>query len=164
MELKKNQSGLTIIEMLVIVVVISILAFLGWWAWSTAQQKNRDADRIATINETHAALVDYFRRETVMPASPESFDPVCQNDEGFLEELIISGDLDALPTDEVGKEYCYFDFGANNKTGAVIGIELEDTIVDNVCDFSEVEIDNWCGEGYYCLCQPYQLIETTVEQ
>ncbi len=64
---KKTTAGFTLLELLVVVSIISILLTLGAVAYSTAQQKGRDAKRRADIKalqsgfEQFHAQVGYYR-------------------------------------------------------------------------------------------------------
>lgn len=59
-KLKKNQKGFTLLELLVVISIIGILLALGAVAYSTAQQKGRDAKRRGDIKALQSGFEQYY--------------------------------------------------------------------------------------------------------
>lgn len=62
-----RQSGFTIIELLVVLIVIGILATLVITTYSGVQAKNRNSDRQATITSIQAELETYYAQYNMYP-------------------------------------------------------------------------------------------------
>lgn len=58
--LKKKQSGFTIVELLIVIVVIGILAAIVITTFTGVQKKGRDADRKSDINSLYGQVEVYF--------------------------------------------------------------------------------------------------------
>jgi prepilin-type N-terminal cleavage/methylation domain-containing protein len=54
--LKRNQSGFTIVELLIVIVIIGILAAITVVAYNNIQQRGRDAQRMQDLADTAKAL------------------------------------------------------------------------------------------------------------
>ncbi len=57
---KKNQSGFTLLEILVVISIIGILIVLGAAAFSVAQQRGRDARRRGDMKAMQNAFEQYY--------------------------------------------------------------------------------------------------------
>lgn len=66
--LKKRQSGFTIVELLIVIVVIGILATLVIVTFSGIQQKARDSQRQTDINAVDSHLEAYYAEHGVYPS------------------------------------------------------------------------------------------------
>lgn len=67
LRLNKQQSGFTIIELLIVIVVIGILAALVLNAFGNIQERARDTERKTDINAIHAQLEIYHADNGVYP-------------------------------------------------------------------------------------------------
>lgn len=65
--LKRKQSGFTIVELLIVIVVIGILAALVVTTFSGVQRKARNAERQSDINAIHTQLEAYFNEKNEYP-------------------------------------------------------------------------------------------------
>ncbi len=65
--LKRKQSGFTIVELLIVIVVIGILAALVITTFSGIQKKARDSERQTDINATHGQIEAYFAQQGYYP-------------------------------------------------------------------------------------------------
>ena len=65
--LKRKQSGFTIVELLIVIVVIGILAAIVITTFTGVQKKGRDADRKSDINAIYSQVEVYFAQEGKYP-------------------------------------------------------------------------------------------------
>jgi len=66
--LKRKQSGFTIVELLIVIVVIGILAALVVTTFSGIQRKARNTERQTDIKAVHGQLEAYFAQNNAYPA------------------------------------------------------------------------------------------------
>ncbi|HYF96982.1 MAG TPA: prepilin-type N-terminal cleavage/methylation domain-containing protein [Patescibacteria group bacterium] len=66
--LKRKQSGFTIVELLIVIVVIGILAAIVITTFTGVQKKGRDADRKSDINAIYSQVEVYFAQEGKYPS------------------------------------------------------------------------------------------------
>lgn len=69
--LKRKQSGFTIVELLIVIVVIGILAALVVTTFSGIQRKARNTERETDIKAIHGQLEAYFASNNSYPALAE---------------------------------------------------------------------------------------------
>lgn len=69
--LKRKQSGFTIVELLIVIVVIGILAALVVTTFSGIQRKARDTERETDIKAIHGQLEAYYAAENRYPSLDE---------------------------------------------------------------------------------------------
>ena len=69
--LKRKQSGFTIVELLIVIVVIGILAALVVTTFSGIQRKARNTERETDIKAIHGQLEAYFAQNNSYPAMAE---------------------------------------------------------------------------------------------
>jgi prepilin-type N-terminal cleavage/methylation domain-containing protein len=65
--LKRKQSGFTIVELLIVIVVIGILAALVVTTFSGIQKKARNTERETDIKAIHGQLEAYFAQNNAYP-------------------------------------------------------------------------------------------------
>jgi prepilin-type N-terminal cleavage/methylation domain-containing protein len=65
--LKKQESGFTIVELLIVIVVIGILAALVITTFNGIQQKGRDTERETDIKALHGQLEAYYAQNGKYP-------------------------------------------------------------------------------------------------
>lgn len=68
MNLKTNQKGFTIVELLIVIVVIAILAAISIVAFTGIQQRGRDSQRASDTSNIVKALVAYSADGNTWPA------------------------------------------------------------------------------------------------
>jgi prepilin-type N-terminal cleavage/methylation domain-containing protein len=66
--LKRKQSGFTIVELLIVIVVIGILAAIVITTFTGVQKKGRDADRKSDINAIYSQVEVYFAENAKYPS------------------------------------------------------------------------------------------------
>jgi prepilin-type N-terminal cleavage/methylation domain-containing protein len=69
--LKRKQSGFTIVELLIVIVVIGILAALVVTTFSGIQRKARNTERETDVKAIHGQLEAYFASNNAYPALAE---------------------------------------------------------------------------------------------
>jgi len=111
----RNNSGLTLIELLITLVILSILATVGFGQYRTSQIKARDAQRKADLGNIARALEMYYNDHQSYPLSANGRITVERGES--VEEL--EWGADKFSTDEViymqtlpqepssGPQYCY---------------------------------------------------------
>lgn len=92
MKLSRNNSGFTIVELLVVIVVIAILVALTLPNLFGLQRRARDDDRKNDLKNVQTALESYFTDEQNYPAALATLAPDY---------------LTAVPTDPQGNAYTY---------------------------------------------------------
>lgn len=65
--LKNKQSGFTIVELLIVIVVIGILAALVITTFNGIQQKGRDTERETDVKAVHGQLEAYYAQNGTYP-------------------------------------------------------------------------------------------------
>jgi prepilin-type N-terminal cleavage/methylation domain-containing protein len=66
--LKRKESGFTIVELLIVIVVIGILAALVITTFSGIQQKARNSERQTDINAVHSQVEAYYAQNGKYPS------------------------------------------------------------------------------------------------
>src|SRR3954467_5245394 len=72
--LKKRQSGFTIVELLIVIVVIGILAGLVITTFSGIQQKARDTERETDIKALHGQIEAFWAQKGYYPSRADMND------------------------------------------------------------------------------------------
>jgi prepilin-type N-terminal cleavage/methylation domain-containing protein len=72
--LKRKQSGFTIVELLIVIVVIGILAGLVITTFNGIQQKGRDTERETDIKALHGQIEAYWAQKGYYPSLTEMND------------------------------------------------------------------------------------------
>ena len=74
--LKRKQSGFTIVELLIVIVVIGILAALVVTTFSGIQRKARDSERQTDIGAVHSQVEAYYAQNGRYPTNANLDDDV----------------------------------------------------------------------------------------
>jgi prepilin-type N-terminal cleavage/methylation domain-containing protein len=64
----KQQSGFTIVELLIVIVVIGILAAISITAFSGVQQRGRDSERTSDVKQLKKALEMFYAEKNYYPS------------------------------------------------------------------------------------------------
>ncbi|MDT4867500.1 type II secretion system protein G [compost metagenome] len=70
LSLKQKQSGFTIVELLIVIVVIGILAAITVVAYNGIQQRARDTERTTDIKQLHRSLERFYAVKITIRVSP----------------------------------------------------------------------------------------------
>ena len=100
-----KQSGFTIVELLVVIVIIGILAALALNTFGSAPARARDTTRKTDINSVATQLEAYYVDNSNYPAGPG--DLTVANLEGVSEEALTDEDGDTLQAAAVTNELEY---------------------------------------------------------
>lgn len=117
--MRLKQTGFTIVELLIVVVVIAILAAITIVAYSGISQRARDAERLEEITAVMKALEVYKSKNGVYPTAVGNSAggwEVSSNPNAnhvFLQQLVDDGDISRAPVDPINT-------GDMNTTGAKI--------------------------------------------
>ena len=88
--LKRKESGFTIVELLIVIVVIGILAALVITTFSGIQKKARDSERQTDINAVHGQVEAYYAQNGKYPTLANL------QDSGFITGTLKGLDISAL--------------------------------------------------------------------
>lgn len=88
--LKNKQSGFTIVELLIVIVVIGILAGLVVTTFAGIQKKARDTERQTDVKAVHAQLEAYYAQNGFYPTEAN------MDDDSFITTNLKGLDLEAL--------------------------------------------------------------------
>lgn len=118
--LKRKESGFTIVELLIVIVVIGILAALVITTFSGIQRKARDSERITDIKSIHGQLEAYHAQNGYYPTLAN-----LQSD-AFIGTDLPGLDVEAA-RDPKGS-------GANDVTGSVAANDYAYVLTPANCD------------------------------
>ena len=79
---KLNVKGFTIVELLIVIVIIGILATIGFVAFSGAQNKANKSKAEATIGQVKAKLGEYYATNNTYPADKAAVSAFLTSAEG----------------------------------------------------------------------------------
>lgn len=162
--MKRKLSGFTLVELLVVMAILGILSVGLIVAINPVKQfeRSRDTARKNAMKQMHAAIQNYIVTNRVPPPNKVPGSGYCSNNADFLDELVTSGELKAVPKPPSSATYCYYDYGPNNNIGALVVTTLESidaTTVPPEGSCRPFPNTNWCSSTvankYYCLCLPY---------
>lgn len=88
--LKRKESGFTIVELLIVIVVIGILAALVVTTFSGIQRKARDSERQTDINAVHSQVEAYYAQNGRYPTNANL------DDDTFVTAQLKGLDVNAL--------------------------------------------------------------------
>ena len=140
---RAKQTGFTIVELLIVVVVIGVLATIIIVSYSGAQSKAKDARRQNDMHIISGALNLYKSENFVYPTSslngPGGWETSSVNPNQFLLSLKTKNDLATIPVDPINttaKAYWYYrydagSYGCDVKKGGffILGVlDMESTV------------------------------------
>lgn len=135
--LNRKQSGFTIVELLIVIVVIGILAGLVITTFNGIQQKGRDTERETDIKAIHGQLEAYWAQKGYYPSLTELNDRTATT--GFVAVNLKGLDAEAFRDPK----------GANGT--------LEDAAADNVYAYVVTNDDDDSCEADSTTCSKYTL-------
>lgn len=145
-DMKKIKKGFTLLELLVVISIIGILVALGAVAFTTAQQKGRDARRMGDLKAIQNAQEQYYAENTVY---------VNFGDGGNTCAGAIGNTMETIPTDPKGGDYDYGCRVTANFDGYCIEVLMEQAGKGNCdgcwCDDGEGRCSLNSGADYFCV-------------
>lgn len=122
--LKNKQSGFTIVELLIVIVVIGILAGLVVTTFNGIQQKGRDTERQTDIKAIHGQLEAYYAQNGLYPLLADVNDSTWRgtNMKGLDPESLKDpkGNAQTLVAAPAAAAYSYQVFESNGTTGCTV--------------------------------------------
>ncbi len=82
MKLKLNKKGFTIVELLIVIVIIGILATIGFVAFSGAQNKANKSKAESTVSQVKSKLGEYYATNNTYPADKAAVTTFLNSDDG----------------------------------------------------------------------------------
>lgn len=79
---KLGNKGFTIVELLIVIVIIGILATIGFVAFSGAQNKAKKSDAESTLSQVKSKLGEYYVDHSEYPASKAAVTAFLTSDDG----------------------------------------------------------------------------------
>ncbi|MFO0971185.1 MAG: prepilin-type N-terminal cleavage/methylation domain-containing protein [Candidatus Saccharimonadales bacterium] len=77
-----SQKGFTIVELLIVIVIIGILATIGFVAFSGAQNKANKSKAESTLSQVKSKLGEYYATNNTYPADKAAVKTFLESDEG----------------------------------------------------------------------------------
>lgn len=82
MKLKLNKKGFTIVELLIVIVIIGILATIGFVAFSGAQNKANKSKAESTVSQVKSKLGEYYATNNTYPADKAAVSTFLNSNDG----------------------------------------------------------------------------------
>lgn len=121
MKARQTKPGFTLIELLIVIAIIGLLATLAIVSLTSAQQKARDAKRIADVKQLQNAVELYYSENTAYPISSAA-----ANDTWAEFGNTISSYLTNMPVDPENVDPSEYTYGTDSSGAAYfIAAELE---------------------------------------
>lgn len=134
-KIKSQFKGITLIEVLVVLVILSLLIFGSYFAVFTYFKRARDAKRKRDLEIIKIALYDYSFDDNCFPKTL----PACGTDFGVGSQVY----LDNFPCDYKDKAYTYQTDGSDCSQWFKILTNLEDTKDKNI---DKIGCRSGCGQ------------------
>lgn len=105
-KLKLGQKGFTIVELLIVIVIIGILATIGFVAFSGAQNRAKKSDATATLSQVKSKLGEFNVDNTSYPATKGDVVNFLNSEAGGNNETLATKFNDGAFTYSVEPENC----------------------------------------------------------
>lgn len=143
MRIRQNNSGFTIIELLVVALVVGILSTLVITTYSGVQAKNRNSNRQASIDELQSKLETYFAQNNTYPTLSNV------NDASWRK-----ANLKDLPDNDIKDPRWSKQITACTKDGSPI---LSNTPTNNCYSYQATTSDGSACDNKGAMCAQYTL-------
>jgi len=133
-----EEKGFTILEIIIVIVVMSVLAWITWGQFELAKAKSRDVERRSDLHEFSKVIRRYYVDYQELP-SPELINQLwgqVWDDNGYIYTEMVPKE------NYLDKEYCYKVYSED--TFALLA-DLENKGNED-CKKDLIE----CGDNYYC--------------
>lgn len=101
-KLKLGQKGFTIVELLIVIVIIGILATIGFVAFSGAQNKAKKSNAESTLSQIKSKLGEYNAEEDTYPTDKDALITFLTSDEGGNNDSL-AAKIDEDPAGELAE-------------------------------------------------------------
>ncbi len=113
--ISRNQKGFTIIELLIVIVVIGILAAIGFVAYGNVTKSARDSDRQADASALAKKAEEYYASDGVYPTLAQltamqgidSKTTTSPSGNALADGGATAGTCTTAPTSKANDTYCY---------------------------------------------------------
>lgn len=147
---KRQDSGFTIVELIVVIIVIGVLAGIGAYSFSSANKHQRDADRGVHIALLKDALEKYYSKNGQYPLACPSNNAACPI--GNLTSYLVPNFIKEIPHDPrfydspngSYTDYQYIQSGGFSSYGIHMSYELK---TPNLCKAGKNMTSSWWGVG-----------------
>ena len=115
MSLKRNQSGFTIVELLIVIIVIGILATLVLVTFTGIQQSARNTQRQTDIKAVASHLETYYAKNSFYPTATD------MNNATFISSELKGLDKESTRDPKAGTAASDYQFNAGDATSLKYG-------------------------------------------
>lgn len=154
---RRSQSGFTLIEILIVMIIIAFLASLSAGSFQSSQRKSRDARRRGDLHTLSTALEAYYNDKGEYPNSTvdnkiSGCGSSCDWGARFYDADVINGTVyvEKLPSDPStgrGFKYAYVSDGTAYQIYARFENEEDPSVPHDANDVAQVYTDIDCGVG-----------------
>lgn len=150
--MKQRQSGFTLVEIAIVVVVIAMLAAMLIWSFGTVQKRSRDDSRDTAAKTLMAALKSYYNENGEFPdVCPGGLNIPCSATQ-YLGPVLTPSYLQTIPEQPNTVPFSYQRGTALNSYGIKLDYETSHNIYGTVvpCKTGEEVSTSWWTSAQDC--------------